>query len=429
MRKFFLIPAVLLVLSACGQPGELPMPSVKNNTVKGITWLDYGVERFRAIEMVCYTDTSLYNPLNALDYTLENSGVQFFDYVILGGAYLKKDRKGFYLDFSKDLLSVLAKKNRLIVPLQKKGIKVLLGVESQGNASLGNVNEDEMGQIANDIYTALQMYSLNGVEFYDNADPSAYPPNVGEYDPDDVPVDIDPAEWNYNRWMLREFEKGGESFNNFFYTIRYKYDASIRETVPMILREKNYGCYLSDSVSCTSGFADFASSVAQITYSFNIDRSIFKKKSDQRYKNGYALGGGSSGESWIIDSQYGPFFLELDGGPAKNIFFPQRKDVNNPAEPWGEEIAYFIENFKKGLYQAIYIHNLKPVSEARTDPFYKNVFFSGNPNDPDQDEFVDEDEFWQKAKYIPPAYIFSQITQRLLGDKVLCAGGDRPKEW
>jgi predicted small lipoprotein YifL len=430
MRKFFPILIVLFVLISCGQPGELPMPPVKNNTVKGIPWMDYGVERFRAIEMVCYIDTSLYSPLNALDYTLEKSGIQFFDYVILGGAYLKKDGKGFYLDFSDGLMSVLARKNRLIVPLQKKGIKVLLGIESQGNASLGNVNEDEMGQAANDIYTALQMYWLDGVEFYDNADPAAYPPNLGEFDPDDVPEDIDPAEWDYNRWLLREWEKGGDNFNNFFYTIRYKYDAAVRETVPMLLREKNYGSYLPDNVSCTSGFADFASSVAQITYSFNIDRSIFKEKSDLRYKNGYVLGDNSSGESWVFEEQYGPFFLEMDGGENGNVYYPQSS--SNAAE--GGDLLNFILEFKgsesrRAMYQAIYIHNLKAESEARDDPFYKNVWYKGNPGDPDQTEFEDEDEFWEKSKYIPPVYIFSQITQISLGDNVVCSGGNHLKDW
>ena len=106
MRNLFLILAFMFLLNACGQPGDLPMPSRTNNTVKGITYVEYGKERFRPIEMVCYIDTSQYNPLNALDYTMKSSGVQFFDYVILGGAYLKKDSKGFYLSFSTDLLSV-----------------------------------------------------------------------------------------------------------------------------------------------------------------------------------------------------------------------------------------------------------------------------------------------------------------------------------
>jgi len=285
-----------------------------------------------------------------------------------------------------------------------------------------------MGQIANNIYKALQMYDLDGVEFYDNAEPSAYPPNLGEFDPDNVPAEIDPNDWNYNRWLLKGWEDGGDSFNNFFYTIRYKYDAAVRETVPMILREKNYGSFLPDKVSCTAGFADFASSSAQITYSFNVDRSIFKTKSDQRYvPGGYALGGDPNGETWVTDAQYGPFFLEMDGGPDKNVYYPQR-DLNSGAS-WGEEIAWFVNKFKDGMYQAIYIHNLKAVSEARADPFYKNPYFTGNPDDPDQDEFDDEDEFWEKSKFLPPAFVFSVITQKLLGDAVICSGGNHLKDW
>jgi len=429
MRSLLLILMVLLIFNSCGQEGELPMPVLSKNTVKGIPWLDYGIERFRAIEMVCYIDTSLYNPLNALDYTLEKSGVQFFDYVILGGSYLKKDNKGYYLNFSDDLLNVLSGKNRFIVPLQKKGIKVLLGVESRENASFGNVNEDEMGKIANDIYTALNMFGLDGVEFYDNADSSAYPPHIGLYDPDKIPEDINPPEWDYNRWLLRGWENGGTSLNDFFYTIRYRYDMFTRVNVPILVREKNYGSFLSDSVNCTSGFADFAGSSAQITYTFNIERSEFRKKSNQRYKYGYMLEGGQSGESWVTDSQYGPFFLEMDGGPGKNIFYPQKHDINDPGEPWGEDLAYFTELFKQGSYQAIYIHNLKAISETRTDPFYKNIYYSGDTNDPERYDFDSEDEFWQKSKTIPPVFIFSQIIRSLLDDTVICSGGDHLKDW
>jgi hypothetical protein len=450
MRKYFLILAALLMLNTCGQPGDLPMPSVKNNTVKGITWFDYGTEMFRAIEMICYIDTARYNPLNALDYTLENSGLQFFDYLILGGVYLKKDSKGFYLDFSKDLMSVLTRKNRLIVPLQKAGIKVLLGVQSQGNASLGNVNEDEMGQLANDIYTALQMYSLDGVEFYDDAAPDAYPPNLsphlGEFDPDVYPEDIDPAEWDYKRWLLRGWEEGGKSFNDFFYTIRYKYDAAVRKDVPIIVREKNYGSYLSDRAYCTSGFADFAGSVDQITYHVNVNSSIFKEKSDVRYQDEYVWGGDSSddpsGDSWIDEEQYAPFFLELDGGPARNIFYPQF-DTGNFSGSYGDEVSAYIGKFrgpredelekypglKRRLYQAIYCNNLKPLSETADDPFYKNLHFKPDPDKPENDFLSEEDEDWSNARAIPAVYIFSMIARTMFGEAVVCSGGDHLKDW
>ena len=422
MRKLLIVLATVLVLSGCGQPGELPLPPVHVNTVKGIPYLDYGIERFRAIEIACFIDTSRHSPLNALDYTLEKSGTQFFDYVILGGASLNLDSKGFYVSLSDDLLKVLARRNSLVAPLQKKGIRVLLGIQSQGKASFGNVTEDQMNELASTIYELLRIYWLDGVEFFDNGAPEAYPPNVGLYDPE--------SGQGRDEWELEQWEKGADSFNNFFYTIRNKFSAETRENVPLFLREINYGRFFPDMVSCTAGFADFASSSAQITYSFNNDPAVFKAKSDQRYAGQYGAGA-SYGDTWLQDEQFGPFFLELSGSPQNNVFFPMLKnaDENNyhPSGWWGEDLSYFIKRFKNGRYCAIYCNGLQPISETKNDPFYQNLFF--NPKQAETEEFANENGDWLNSKHIPALYIFSEITKELFGEGVVCSGGDRQKTW
>jgi hypothetical protein len=123
--------------------------------------------------------------------------------------------------------------------------------------------------------------------------------------------------------------------------------------------------------------------------------------------------------------------MELDGGPQKNAFFPMLENASengyHPGGWWGEDLSYFIKRFKAGRYRAIYCNELKPASEAKNDPFYKNLFF--NPNQTETEEFADENGDWLNSKHIPALYLFSEIAKELLGEGVVCHGGDHQKTW
>ena len=445
MRKIVALLTILAALAGCGQPGNLPMLVVKSNTVKGLFYDDFGVQRFRPFEMVCYIDTSRHSPLNALDYTLQDSGLQFFDYVVLSGAYLAQDGKGYYLGFTDDLLRLLEKRYSHIAPLQRAGIKVLLGVQSQKYISLGHADEDQMIRVSGSIFGALQDFELDGVELFDSADPSVHPPYrvAAPFDPDIIPseydyIHIEKHDWNEERWLLEEWKRGGNILNDFPYTIRQMFDEETRDTVPVLWREAGYGKYAPNMVRSTAGIAFFIGSNSQITYSFNADSSVFQEKSAQRYSTPQY---NSQGEpaTWMPENQFGPLFVELDGAASGNIWYPEMKNADVPGAPRGAELMEFVRRFRDppagsgkrfNSYQALYFNALKPLSEMAGDPFYRNLFFKPATPPEDQLDFLTmEEEDWARSKAVSAEYVFSMVTRMLLGENVINANGNHQKDW
>jgi hypothetical protein len=340
---------------------------------------------------------------------------------------------------------VLERRYSLVVPLQRKGIKVILGVKSQGNVSFGHINEDEMNRVSASIFGTLQDFNLDGVEFFDDADLSVQPPNrvTAPFDPEYIPPELDylqiqPDEWNYNRWLLEEWKRGGSAMNDFPYTIRMMFDENIRNSVPMLWREAGYGKYSPDMVRSTAGIAFFIASNSQITYSFNNDSTKFVEESAQRYSKPLYTNQGNP-ITWMPENQFGPLFIELDGGSSRNILYPELLTADDPDSKWGWEILDFILKFRDppvnsgkrfNIYHAIYFNMLKPVSEMADDPFYRNMFFKENTPVDEQIDFltIDVDD-WNRSRAIPAEYLFSMITFQLLGEFVDNAYGNHQKDW
>jgi hypothetical protein len=434
----------IVLLVACAQPGDLPIV-VNANPAKGIEYEVFGIKQFRPIEMVCYIDTDKYNPLNAMDYTLKYSGIRFFDYVILGGAFIKVDSKGFYIDLSENLKGLLARRNKYVVPLQENGIRVLLGIQSSGRASFGQPNEDQMYVFAAAIYGVLQMYGLDGVEFYDSSGKDAHP-DLNDFDPDN------PSGWKENQWLLEEWKEGGSNFNNFFYGLRELYyrhspvnlpedvRRDIRDTPPLFLREFGYGRFIPERVWCTDGFADFVGSVAEITYSFNpfFDRfpvnSSLKNQNDYQYSD-IGSDNDNYGFSWMLPEKYGPLAIDLDGGGHRNIWYPfiekpaDEIDFNADFDLLGAGIDDLYRRFKNGSWRVVYFNNLKPNKAAEGDPYYRWLAFDDSkPVTP----FLNENGDWaanHNPAFVPMSYIFSELSVTLFGEDVVCSYGEYVKDW
>jgi len=439
MRKMMLVCMVALMLAGCGASGHLPI-AVEGNTTK------YFVEHIggglvqnmgRPIAMVAFVDSSRHNPLNALDYMLEDSETLFFDYVVLGGAYVRRNDRGFYLHLSEDLRNLLAMRRTLVHPLQKAGIKVLLRVESGGGeVSFGNWNEDQMHAFTRSVYDVLQIFGLNGAEFYDNSDEGAHP-GIHDFDADSPDAQfLSPEEWLVLQWA-----NGGNEFNNVFHTLRHFFPAGRdRDEVVTFLREKNFGRWFPHAVGSTDGWADFAVSDHQITFSFATNpRLVYELGHGEEALSAQRippydvshLDEDSIGHSWMSPGQFGPLMIDLNGGSGRNVFFPLVENArdfdpltDNPGPSFSD-----IRGFTRNFHRAIYFDNLMAISEAAENDFFRWLYF--DPELPTTAGFeVDGDGIFNPA-YIPLPVIFDELSRVLFREGVIAkeGGGNHVKIW
>lgn len=203
MRKYYLVLLLALllgILGGCPSPQAGDLPFDPPDYVKMAVWPNGAPYPLRA---ACYIDVEKYNPLNTLDYTLDNEErTPYFDYVILGPAQIKKgkDGKGAVLFCPPALRTVLDQRKTFIVPLQRRGIRVLLGISGGADdISFGSIEDLYFQPLANydvhfyqqnladEINQFLTYYNLDGVEFCDtgaakSTDPVTYPYPDGSYE-------------------------------------------------------------------------------------------------------------------------------------------------------------------------------------------------------------------------------------------------------
>ena len=92
--------------------------------VKSVTYPQHN----KAIKNLCYIEVNNENPLNAGEYTLSN-GEPFFDIVSIFAANINLDSDGKpYIYCNEQVTYVLHNADKIIRPLQEKGIKVQQGV-------------------------------------------------------------------------------------------------------------------------------------------------------------------------------------------------------------------------------------------------------------------------------------------------------------
>ncbi len=122
-----------------------------------------------AVKNIFCVETNDTNPLNALDFVLEN-GKYFYDYVILfsGNINYKQDENRVYVSNNSGIQLLLDRREEFLVPLQNKGIKVLLGLLGNHDASgLAQLSDKGCKQFADDVKSVVETYDLDGV-FYDD---------------------------------------------------------------------------------------------------------------------------------------------------------------------------------------------------------------------------------------------------------------------
>ena len=123
----------------------------------------------RTTKQVVYIEVNDCNPLNVLEYNLED-GTPFFDAVILFAANINYDAVNdvVYLHNNPNVQALLDNSETFIQPLRKKGIKVYLGLLGNHDASgLAQLSDWGAREWAKEVAQACKTYKLDGVNLDD----------------------------------------------------------------------------------------------------------------------------------------------------------------------------------------------------------------------------------------------------------------------
>ena len=123
----------------------------------------------RTTKQVVYLEVNDCNPLNILEYNLED-GTPFFDAVILFAANINYDSANdvVYLHNNPNVQALLDESEVYIQPLRKKGIKVYLGLLGNHDAAgLAQLSDWGAHEWAQEVAEACKTYKLDGVNLDD----------------------------------------------------------------------------------------------------------------------------------------------------------------------------------------------------------------------------------------------------------------------
>ncbi len=129
----------------------------------------------RTTKQVVYLEVNDCNPLNILEYNLED-GTPFFDAVILFAANINYDSVNdvVYLHNNPNVQALLDESDVYLQPLRKKGIKVYLGLLGNHDAAgLAQLSDWGAQEWAKEVAEACRVYKLDGVNLDDEY--SGYP--------------------------------------------------------------------------------------------------------------------------------------------------------------------------------------------------------------------------------------------------------------
>ncbi|MCD8176597.1 MAG: hypothetical protein LUE98_03905 [Tannerellaceae bacterium] len=118
------------------------------------------------IKIISCMEVNGTNPLNNLCFTLESTGQYLIDVVVLFSAnvnYNTEEGK-VYVHFNENVQHILDNREKYIVPLQARGMKVLLGLlDNHDRASIANLADDTAKEFAKDVKIICDTYQLDGV--------------------------------------------------------------------------------------------------------------------------------------------------------------------------------------------------------------------------------------------------------------------------
>jgi hypothetical protein len=392
--KTALVPlALLLALSGCPQPegGGTPFelaPEIPRKLLK--------TDNTTPVEAVCYVDTEQYSPLNAKDYVFTNAvtgeETLFFNYVVLGYAYLSKNERGYAsVKMTRALQRILADTGTYIKPLHQKGIKVLLQIRSgsfsdaeEGDSlGWGTMDMAAIEILTKELKRLVDHYGLDGFEFDDTGGgKNAYPPftrNLIRSDgqpqysedlfQDELGDELSPETIEAKLWI-----EGGSNFSNL---IQRTNEALKEFDIPrsLLVRRTGHGDKLIAHVRMA--YMPDAYTGAKVEVAMNLNYIVNAASYDGTKLHPYLY----SEEDKVdvgadSDNSYTPFAIDVaDQKP--------QADATNWAntfllkDPGGSSS----DSANWNRYGALYITNLGPVSETAAEKpadyltYFSNVIF------------------------------------------------------
>lgn len=121
------------------------------------------------VKTICYIEVNNENILNAGEYTMENSKKPFFDIVNVFAANIRLNEEGKpYVHCNPQVIFVLENADKLIRPLQQKGIKVHLTILGDHTpAGMRSLGDEAAKDFAKELKSYVDIYGFDGISFDD----------------------------------------------------------------------------------------------------------------------------------------------------------------------------------------------------------------------------------------------------------------------
>ena len=120
------------------------------------------------VKTICYIEVNNENILNAGEYTMENSKKPFFDIVNVFAANIRLNEEGPYVHCNPQVTFVLENADKLIRPLQQKGIKVHLTILGDHTpAGMRSLGDEAAKDFAKELKSYVDIYGFDGISFDD----------------------------------------------------------------------------------------------------------------------------------------------------------------------------------------------------------------------------------------------------------------------
>ena len=135
-----------------------------------------------AVKNIVFFELGDANPLNALEFRLQESGRLFFDYVVLFAGNINYDPAENRVFFSRnrEVQFLLDNNEAYLQPLRACGIKVIMGVlGNHDDSGLGQLSDPAARDFAAELAAYCRTYDLDGVCFddeYSNTNPDTTNP-------------------------------------------------------------------------------------------------------------------------------------------------------------------------------------------------------------------------------------------------------------
>ena len=121
------------------------------------------------VKTICYIEVNNENILNAGEYTMENSKKPFLDIVNVFAANIRLNEEGKpYVHCNPQVTFVLENADKLIRPLQQKGIKVHLTILGDHTpAGMRSLGDEAAKDFAKELKSYVDIYGFDGISFDD----------------------------------------------------------------------------------------------------------------------------------------------------------------------------------------------------------------------------------------------------------------------